>query len=187
MDNNYDNRIKERLIRRDQSVLSEIERRYSPRMRRIAFNISGMSAQDADECINDVLLEVWNTLPPADPESVCSYVCMLMRRKVIDRLRAANAEKRGGSYAEICDELEDACGLEDSVVLRIAVKRAVDRFLGGLGRTERELFIRRYFEFEELDSISKETGIRKNTIVKKLSRMRAILKKQIEKEGYKDL
>ena len=176
----------EALERRDSDVLVQIEKSYGALMRRIADNLS-LNANDTEECINDAVLEVWNTIPPAKPESIRSYVCMLMRRTVIDRIRYNAAEKRGNTvYLEVSDELEECTDVENMVVDEMCITAAINRFLEKQKPQNREIFIRRFYEFESSKSIASDLLISTNTVDKRLSRMRGDLKKILTEWGYEN-
>lgn len=96
------------LEQRRESALDEIMHRYGRMLKSLARHILP-TAQDAEECINDALLDIWNTIPPKCPKSVAAYTAMLTRRRAVDRLRRMTAKKRGGGvYQVVLNELEDA-------------------------------------------------------------------------------
>ena len=61
-----DRTIIEQLYRRDESALQAVSARYGSLMLSLARQITG-SEQDAEECVNDALLELWRSVPPASP------------------------------------------------------------------------------------------------------------------------
>lgn len=169
---------------RDSSVLVEIEKSYGALMRRLAFNL-GLDANDTEECMNDAVLEVWNTIPPAKPASIRSYVCMLMRRTVVDRIRYNTAEKRKNTaYLEVVGELEDVLDVESAVIDKTCVSQALNRFLGKQTAQNREIFIRRFFEFESAKSIAADLLLSTNAVDTRLTRMRKELKQILNEWGY---
>lgn len=172
------------LWQRRESALDEIMHRYG----RLLKNFAGRllpTAQDAEECVNDALLDLWNTIPPKSPASVASYATMLTRRRAIDRIRRMNAKKRGkGVYLIALDELEDCipdhtAAAEDTEALR----EAINSFLAGLSVEDRVIFIGRYFALEPIDALAKSNGVTKNTINVRLSRMRKKLKAELTERG----
>ena len=172
------------LWQRRESALDEILRQYG----RLLINFAGRilpTAQDAEECVNDTLLDIWNTVPPKRPASIASYAVMLTRRRSIDRLRHLTAKKRGGGvYLVALDELEDCIpgGVafdEDAEELR----QAINDFLAGLSNQDRILFMGRYFALESIESLAESNRMTKNTINVRLSRMRKKLKKHLTERG----
>ncbi|MBQ7501013.1 MAG: sigma-70 family RNA polymerase sigma factor [Clostridia bacterium] len=180
-----DSILVDRLTKRDETALADVQRLHFPAMRGIGRNI-GISAADVEECANDTLLEVWESIPPAKPDNLRSFCCMIMRRRAIDRVRYNTAGRRGTgayvAYDEICDELSDAEAVEEKVVSEMTLTSLIESFLDGLSRKEREIFLRRYYAFENVNTICIRTGLKRNTVDKILSRLRVKLKKRLEKE-----
>lgn len=172
------------LENRDSSALEKIEQNYGALLHKIAFNL-GLSQSDAEECINDTYLKVWDTIPPAKPKSIRSYICMLMRRLVIDRIRYNTADKRTGTiYIEVAEELESCLDVEAMVIDELCIPEILNRFLEKQSSDNREIFLRRYYEFENTKTIAHDMMIGVNTIEKRLSRMRAELRKMLTEWGY---
>lgn len=169
---------------RDPYALECINSDYCALLRSIAINL-GLNSSDTEECIDDTYLEVWKTIPPAKPQNIRSYVCMLMRRIVIDRIRYNSAQKRANSlYLEVVGELADCVNMENSLITELTVKGAINDFLKNQPPKYKEIFIRRYFEFESVKSIARDLLMPSNTVVKRLSRMRNELKELLKDRGY---
>ena len=62
---------------------------------------------DVEECFNDLLLTVWNSIPPNRPQSMTAYVCTLTRRIGINRYKYNHRGKRD-SYQLMLSELDEA-------------------------------------------------------------------------------
>lgn len=75
--------------------------------------------QDAEECVNDAYLGVWNAIPPHRPNPLVAFVCKLVRNISIMRYRANTALKRNSNYDSTMEELEDCLAssalVEDSL------------------------------------------------------------------------
>ena len=174
--------ITEKLLLRDESALSDIEAKHGKLLRALAFRTIGIY-EDAEEVINDVLLEIWETVPPKKPESILSYACMLTRRSAIDRVRYNTAEKRGGGeYPIAIDELSELLSDEEEYE-EGAVTEAVNSFLGTLKKKDRIIFMSRYFGFESSSEIAKKMSVTKNTVDIRLSRIRKELKIYLKQRG----
>ena len=61
-----DQRIIDRLFARSEEGLTLLQTRYGKLCHRIALNLLG-NREDAEECVNDTYLAVWNTIPPTAP------------------------------------------------------------------------------------------------------------------------
>ena len=61
-----DKEMTDRLLARDESVLSEIDCQLGGMITRVALNITG-DPRDAEEIRYDVLRKLWESIPPACP------------------------------------------------------------------------------------------------------------------------
>ena len=164
---------------RDERALSILSDTSGWLLRSLARRILG-SESDAEECVNDVLLEVWDTIPPESPESVSSYACMLTRRTAIDRMRLNTAQKRGGKdYQASLDELAEIPANEDSDELTCII----EEFLDSLSETDRALFMGRYYGFEPVKSLAARLGLSTNAASLRLLRMREKLRTLLTERG----
>lgn len=172
------------LWQRRESALDEITRRYGRMLKNFAARILPTS-QDAEECINDALLDIWNTVPTQRPASVASYAVMLTRRRAIDRIRRLTAKKRGGGvYLVALDELEDCIpDRTASDEYTDELREAINSFLSELSAEDRLIFMGRYFALASIESLAKNGSTTKNTINIRLSRMRKKLKQKLEERN----
>ncbi len=60
--------------------------------------------EDCEECVNDVMLELWQSIPPAQPSDLRAYIAEIVRCRAIDKSRASNAWKRGGNVQVVGEE-----------------------------------------------------------------------------------
>lgn len=170
---------------RDERAVKETEAKYGALCRSTARNILG-NAQDAEECVNDALLKVWNAIPPANPEHFAAYLLTAVRRIALDRYEHSRAEKRGGSVIPAAlDELADCLPSRDDVAAQCESRvlgAAVSRFLSGLPARQRNIFIARYFSLHTVREIAAEYGISVSNVKITLMRTRNALKAQLRKE-----
>lgn len=171
------------LNERKEEGLKIIQEQYGKLIGKISMNITG-SAECAEECLNEVLFDVWNSIPPAKPFSISSYVCMLSRRRTIDKVRKVTAAKRDGTtfttVSEEFAEVED--GLED-LLESVNIQATIDSFLKDLSPLNREIFISRYFDFESISSISTRLRMTQNSVKTRLVRMREKLRSYLREGG----
>ena len=171
--------------RTDQAI-AETERKYGAYCRSIAKNVL-QSDRDADECVSDVYLAAWNSIPPQRPQSLAAYVGKLTRRKAIDRLRARSSLKRGGGTVggsmEELDECIPAADRVEDAVLRRELGEAVRGFVGRLGETERNVFLLRYWYVCPVAEIAQRLGFTQSKVKSMLLRTRKKLRAFLEKEA----
>ena len=69
---------------RDEQAIAETEKTYGGFCYSIAYRIL-QNVQDAEECVNDAMLRIWNAIPPAKPDSLRAFVITLTRRLALDQ------------------------------------------------------------------------------------------------------
>ena len=76
-----DSKIIELFYERSEQAIIELSKKYDRLCNKIAKNILGNSL-DAEECVNDAYLGVWNTIPPQKPNPLITYVCKIVRNTI---------------------------------------------------------------------------------------------------------
>ena len=181
-----DSRIIDLFFQRSGDAVAALSGKYANYCYTIAYNILS-SAEDAEECVNDTYLGVWNAIPPHRPLRLSAFVGKITRRLAFNRRRALQTEKRGGGALPlILEELEECtAGGEDTygAVEDAELERSINRFLHALPERDCNVFLRRYWYAEPLQDITKRYGLKENTVKTILYRTRQKLKAHLEKEG----
>ena len=181
-----DKRILLMFNNRDEQALRMTAEQYGGLCQSIARNIT-KNEQDAEECLNDALLQTWNSIPPAQPKNFCAYLLRIVQNLAIDRFRAGMREKRGGAQsAAALDELAEFLPSSDSVdaeVDRRELLSAITRFLEGLPQKQRGIFIRRYWGCASFSELAEAYHMRSHAVEVSLSRIRQNLREHLRKEG----
>ena len=182
-----DREIISMLNERNERALAAVSEKYGGTCSGIARNIL-KNAQDAEECVNDTFLKVWESIPPEQPESLCAYVAKVTRNSAIDRYRSERSEKRGGGEIPlILDELAECISDKSSVELaaeRHELLAAINEFLKTLPSERRIAFVSRYCLCESVKSISQRLGITQNNVSVNLARTRKSLVAHLRSRGY---
>ena len=172
---------------RDERAVSETQRIFGGYLYTIAHNILG-SVQDAEECVNDVLMRLWNHIPPAKPENVYAYFAAVARSVASKRYQMKHAQKRGGGEtALVLDELHDCCTDPDTVEQQIdsrALRETIAAFTETLKPEQQTIFIQRYYYVCPIEDIAENLGISKSKVSVTLMRTRQKLRKHLEQEGF---
>lgn len=172
------------LFERDEKALIYLSDKYSALYTSI---IRGTLDDECDvqECVDDLLLDVWNTIPPNRPQNLMAYVAKLARRVGIDRFRHNMRQKRNPSHTVMLSELEESIGALPSASERDEgeIANTLNLFLATLDAKTRVIFIRRYVYFESVSSIAERFNMSENAVSVSLHRTRSKLKKSLKKEG----
>ena len=179
----------EKLLRllqaRDERALKAAEQRYGTLCRTMAYRILG-DRQDAEECANDVLMKLWNSIPPAAPRSLTAYVSGITRNHALNLLSAKSTAKHGGKqYDAALDELSPYLKSDEDLEDRlgtIALQDAINRFLDTLPEETSLIFLARYYSMQPIKEIAaahSSTVGRVQMILKRTKeKLRAFLKEE---------
>ena len=155
-----DRKIVEGLLRRDDSALGELERKYGPRLLGLAGRFL-KSREDAEEAVNDAWLRVWNTIPPQKPDHLFAYVAQLCRYASLEKVDWLMAGKRSAPVVELTEELCQCLpdpGSEREWEAR-ALGEAINGFLEGQDKEKRVIFLRRYWYGDPIRDIAARCGV----------------------------
>lgn len=180
-----DKQIIELFFARSERAIDEMNTKYGGLCRKLAYSMLN-NAQDAEECVNDAYLGVWNAVPPARPEPLSAYVCRVVRNVSLKLLSRRGAEKRGGGYEATLQELDgcltDGSTAEDALEAR-ELARLIEGFLDTLSRENRVIFMRRYWFADSYEEIAARVGVSVKNVSVRLTRLRARLREHLIKEG----
>ena len=179
--------IIELYMKRNEQAIEATAEQYGGRFIRFARNF--LPPEDAEECVNDLYLALWEHIPKAKPDNLYAYAIRALRNLALNRLRSLKAEKRKAEIVSLTDELaaslEDAnLKTEDEVIARIFAAGCINEFLQSLNEEKQYLFIHRYWFGESLEELERTTGFSRNRIGVTLFRLRKKLEKTLlRKEG----
>lgn len=181
-----DRQIISLLQKRDERALQFIRESYGALCFQIAEQIIGNS-EDAEECVNDMLMNVWNSIPPQCPVSLRAYLAALVRHAALDKYKSAHRQKRGGvQFSASLDELSEILPSDERVEKQVeqrALTAALTSWLKTLPQDTARLFMQRYFLSRSVRDIAKQNGMRESAVKMALLRARGKLKEYLEQEG----
>lgn len=183
-----DGEIIDLLFARSEQGLGQIQGKYGKALLQMARNIV-KNEQDAEECVNDTLVKIWESIPPNRPGSLLAYALTIVRNLSLNKLQFRNAEKRGGSaicipFSELEEHLEGIAVPDEGESKEF--ERIINEFLDSLPKKDAVLFIRRYWYLDSIKTLSEMSGYSENNVYQKLFVMRRKLRERLIKEGYCD-
>ena len=181
-----DSQIISLFFQRDETAISETEKKYGTFCHNIALNILSINA-DAEECVNDAYLQAWNTIPPQRPDRFGAWLGRVVRNIAINLWKKNHTQKRYAGMEKLLDELEDCIPSPVTVEHKIEEReltRFLNTWLASLSDDDRILFVRRYWNGEALNELATEYSVPPGNMAKRMYRLRQSLKQILEKEGY---
>lgn len=182
-----DREIIQLYFNRDQSALSATAKKYGKYCTSIAKNILG-SNEDAEECVNDIYLCAWNSIPPTRPTILSAFLGTITRNLAFNKYKHNHVMKRGnGEIAVVLDELaECVSGLDDveQEIDRRELVATIDSFLDNLSPQKRNIFICRYWYSDSISSIARRYKMTESNVSVTLNRLRSKLKEYLSERGY---
>ena len=179
-----DRQIIELLQKRDQSGIEEAERQYGQRLTRVAERL--LLKEDAEECVNDVFLALWNHVPKAESTVLIRYLLAILKNLVRNRWKAGKTRKQQMETVPLSDEViaeyaDPGSDTEGEAILSAA--DVVNRFLTGQDPEKRTMFVLRYWYDFSIREIADRYGCSYAKAAKTLNRMKDELKKEIRKDS----
>lgn len=182
-----DSQIIQLYWQRDEEAIPATSQKYSEYCFSIARGIVG-SREDAEECVNDTWLRVWNAIPPQRPQILRVFLGRIARNLSLNRYRKNTALRRGGAGADaILDELAECVSGRDDPQTELELRELtaeLGRFVRELAPVRRDIFLRRYWYADSIPDIAVRFGRTENNIYVILSRTRAELKQHMQERGY---
>ncbi len=170
---------------RDEQAVSETMKKYGAMCLRVAAAM--LPAEDAEECVNDAMMKLWNAIPPAKPEIFEAFVVTLVRRTALNRFEMLRTEKRGGGQiSEALDEIKDTLKAPDDTESQTDAKlltEHINAFLRTLKTKARRVFLQRYWYMMSVAEIAHEQHMSESAVKISLMRTRNKLHDFLEKEG----
>ena len=180
-----DEKIIDLFFARSEQGIQELDNQYGTICRSLSYNIVN-NRQDAEECVNDAYLGVWNTVPPARPSPLLAYLCRIVRNLSLKAYWKKNAAKRSSVYTIAMEEIEayiaDRKTVEDEIEAR-ELARIMEAFLDTLTLENRVIFMRRYWFSDSCRDIAGLMGLTEKNISVRLTRIREKMKKYLSERG----
>ena len=176
-----DKRIVELYFERNEEALVMTHKKYGRYCYKIAYNILYVS-EDAKECVNDTYLRTWNAIPPHRPIRLPTFLGKITRNLALDRYDYNHADKRSGKTAMVYEEVAECVSHPDEeidIADEVALKIAVDSFLASLPKTQRMIFLRRYYYFSSISEIAKDVSESESNVKVTLHRLRKHFKEHL--------
>jgi len=177
----------------ESELISEIKKRnlnayeflikeYTRPVYYLGYNILniGNSKEDIEECVADVFLEVWLKINEFDSgrSNFRTWILILTKYKALTYKRKLNK-----NHLENIDDyqIEEHDVVEKQMIDRETQEKLLET-INSFNRTDKELFIRRYFCNEKISDIMQSLGLSRSAVDNRLLRGRKRIKEVLSYE-----
>lgn len=171
---------------RSEDAIPAVKGKYSALCQSVAWKILP-DRRDVEECVSDVLLRVWNAIPPERPRSLAAYLARITRNLALDRHSYNTASRRSSALTQAFEELEPwlpaGSGDPEGCIDRDHFHQVINGFLRGLSKQARIYFLRRYWYGDSVREIADDFRVGESRVKTSLFRTRQRLRETLEKEG----
>ena len=173
-----DKEIIQLYLNRDERGIEETQRAYGKWLMKIAEEL--LSKEDAEECVSDPYLAMWNHIPPDKPCHFFAYMVRILRNNAKNRLKAMKTRKRSAEIVELSEELaaclpDPKASTEEEAILNAS--DLINRFLQKQTREKQDLFVLRYWYGKEIKEIADRYKLSESKVRTVLYQMQNDLKR----------
>ena len=172
---------------RDELAITETDRKYGSYCYSVANRILS-SPEDSEETVSDTYWQAWKSIPPQRPSFLKLFLAKITRNLALNRLQKQSAAKRGGGdVAFVLEELAECIPGTEQIDDQLNAKelaRVIRAFLDTLPERDQDIFLQRYFFFDDAETIAVRFRMKRTNINLILSRIKRKLKIYLTQEGY---
>ncbi len=181
-----DEQIIDLYFAREERAIAETDKKYCQYLHTVAYSILE-NEQDAEECLQDTYLRVWNAVPPERPSVFHAFLAKIARNLSLNRLKTAKRKKRVPSEVSLSlDELGECMSDGDNMARQMqsaAIACVINRYLDSVPNRRMYVFVSRYFYFLTIPQIAKRLSCSTSVVNRELAEIRRELRIELEKEG----
>ncbi len=147
---------------RNEEAIKETDKKYGKLCNRLSNNILNNPA-DAEECVNDTYLTVWDSIPDERPVYFSAFLCRIVKNLSLKRLEYNTAQKRNPELLASFEELEGCLSVNSNPDEKLDAEflgKSISDFLRGESDTNRKIFLRRYWYYESIGKIADDFGMK---------------------------
>jgi RNA polymerase sigma-70 factor (ECF subfamily) len=161
---------------------------YGNLLYKVIYNVIGSYGDTGivEECLNDVLLNIWNNIHKFSGEEskFPKWICVIAKYKAIDYQRKLSKVKK-------MTDIDDCVLISDLSVEEELINEENStellKYIGLMESLDKKIFIMRYFLDESINNIAKSLNLARGSVDSRLSRGRRFLKLKLQansKEEY---
>lgn len=173
-----DSEIIQLILEEDEQGLTELLKRYEPLIRYV-INPILKNPEDAEECLSDVILRVWEKIRLYDSScgSFKGWLTAVSRNTALN-YTVRSRQKYYSEEITADSQAEDPTPEEE--ILRRERQQRLEKIIDNLIPAEKILFYRKYYYMQSISQIAAEVGMSERSVEGRLYRLKQKLKKQFK-------
>ncbi|MFK7959686.1 MAG: RNA polymerase sigma factor [Phycisphaerales bacterium] len=181
MDRDEDLLLMHRVSTGDEDAISELYDRFGTLVFKVAWQFHPSHAE-AEDAVHEIFIRLWQTADRFDPRraKLVTWVMLIARRHLIDRLRRRSARPRPGTLEDDLIGSTDA-GPDDGSA-RDEIRKSLTARIEKLSELQRTVIERAYIQGYTLREIAEQLDTPLGTIKSALSRGLASLREEAPPE-----
>lgn len=185
-----ENTLHKYIQQKDTRALEYLIDTYSKTVSNLIYQILGniSSKQDIEECASDVFVRVWNDIEEYCEEKGAFKTWIFMKAKYIALDKGKKLKKRLNrellieDYSPVYLSKDQISEAPEKEYISKENKENIMRLINNLKGKDREVFIRRFYFYQEIEDIARTMNTTRKAVDTRIWRIRKGLKEQIEKE-----
>lgn len=170
---------------RSDNAIRTADEKYHNIIFSVIFTILG-NREDSEECVNDVYLKLWNSIPPNKPSSFRAYAIKIARNSALGRLKALSAQKRNFGARTCSLEM-----LEGSTVSELdeydersrQIGLIIENYLALADDKTMYIFMKRYYFGASISDIARAMKCSRSSVNQYIKKIKTELKQKLEEGG----
>ena len=176
-----DSLIVDLYFERSEQAIAETQTKYGRLCAKIASGIL-KRPEDAEEAVSSSYVKLWNAIPPKRPESLCGYLCRIVRNTALNLYDSMKRRSCEELYGELTEVIPDTAAVEDRADSR-EITRYLNDYLHACREKNRDIFTARYYFNMSVRDIAVSMGMTETAVKTRLSRIRADLREYLVEQG----
>jgi RNA polymerase sigma-70 factor (ECF subfamily) len=172
-----------RVASNDEGAVAELYDRFGSLVFRMALQAMPSRAE-AEDAVQEVFVRLWRTAGRYDPKraALVTWVMLISRRHLVDKLRRTRARVRAGTLDESQSGVVGDLGLAPSTPERQEQFASLMKKIETLPELQRTVVVRAYLGGQTLRQIGEELGTPLGTVKSALSRALVRLRERVNEE-----
>lgn len=178
-----DNELLDGIRRKDETCYERLMEKYMRYVAAIIVKVSGqrLNSHDIEEICADVFIKIWlnSEKIKLKGDNIKAYLAVSAKNNTLNLIRDRRINMQ---ELELDENVQSEISVEENILIKQA-NQEVKELVQTLQKTDREIMLRRYFNFEKVKDIANNIGMTEKAVSARISRSKNKLKELLAKKG----